>query len=111
MIYTLFVVAAVVAAVLLILIVLIQDNKGGATGALGGSGATQMMGAKRAGDFLEKATWGCAITFMALCIGATFMKKMEAGETTNTNANIKAAQETQQSITAPLPSAETTPVK
>ena len=92
MIYTLFVVAAVVAAVLLILIVLIQDNKGGATGALGGSGATQMMGAKRAGDFLEKATWGCAITFMALCIGAT-------------------AQETEQSITAPLPSAETSPVK
>lgn len=108
MISTLLVVAAVVAAVLLILIVLIQDNKGGASGALGGSGATQMMGARRAGDFLEKATWGCAIAFMALCIGATFANRAEAGDTSNKNANVKAAQQTEQSLT-PAPAAETSP--
>ena len=55
-------------AVLLILVILAQNSKGGGlSNQFGGAGASQVMGVKKTGDFLEKLTWGCAI---ALSISA-----------------------------------------
>jgi preprotein translocase subunit SecG len=54
---------------LLILIVLIQNPKGGGIDStFGGSGANQMLGAARSTDFIEKLTWGLAITMFVLAI-------------------------------------------
>ncbi len=104
MMYNILVIAALICAVLLILIVLIQDSKGGASAALGGSGATQMMGARRANDFLEKATWGFAITFMVLCLSSTFVKATDTEA--KKSANAKAAQQEQVEAISPLEDAE-----
>ena len=54
---------------LLILIVLIQNPKGGGVDStFGGQGANQMLGAARSSDFVEKITWGLAITMFILAI-------------------------------------------
>jgi preprotein translocase subunit SecG len=55
--------------VLLMAVVLIQNPKGGGIDStFGGSGANQMLGAAKSTDFIEKLTWGLAITLFALCI-------------------------------------------
>jgi preprotein translocase subunit SecG len=56
-----------IAAILLILIVLVQNSKGGGL-ASGFSSSNQIMGVRKTTDFLEKATWGLAGTFIFLCI-------------------------------------------
>jgi preprotein translocase subunit SecG len=54
---------------LLILIVLIQNPKGGGIDStFGGQGANQMLGAARSTDFIEKLTWGLAISMFVLAI-------------------------------------------
>ncbi len=54
---------------LLILVVLVQNPKGGGLDStFGGSGANQMLGAARSSDFVEKLTWGLAITLFVLAI-------------------------------------------
>src|SRR3954469_13580736 len=52
---------------LLILVILIQNSKGGGIQSQFGA-ATQIMGVKRGTEFIEKATWGLAITLIALSI-------------------------------------------
>ena len=55
--------------VLLMLVVLIQNPKGGGVDStFGGQGATQMFGAARSTDFIEKLTWALAILLFVLCI-------------------------------------------
>ena len=56
-----------IAAILLILIVLIQNSKGGGL-ASGFSSSNQIVGVRKTTDFLEKATWGLAGTFIFLCL-------------------------------------------
>jgi len=54
---------------LLILIVLVQNPKGGGIDStFGGAGANQMLGAARSTDFIEKLTWGLAISMFVLAI-------------------------------------------
>lgn len=54
---------------LLMLIVLIQNPKGGGVDStFGGQGANQMLGAARSSDFVEKLTWGLAISMFVLAI-------------------------------------------
>jgi len=54
---------------LLILVVLVQNPKGGGIDStFGGAGANQMLGAARSSDFIEKLTWGLAITMFVLAI-------------------------------------------
>lgn len=68
MIATLTILIALV-CVLLILVVLIQNPKGGGLDStFGGSGATQMFGAAKSTDLIEKITWGLAIALFVLCI-------------------------------------------
>lgn len=55
--------------VLLMGVVLIQNPKGGGIDStFGGAGANQMLGAAKSTDFIEKLTWGLAITLFVLCI-------------------------------------------
>lgn len=55
--------------ILLTAVVLVQESKGGGL-ASGFSSANQMVGVKRTTEFLEKATWGLAISLMVLCLAA-----------------------------------------
>lgn len=103
---TLIIVLAIASAVLVILAVLVQDSKGGLGSQFGSGGASQMFGAKRSTDFVEKFTWGVAIVFMGLSIGATVYKKNNVGTgEQNVNWNEKAAQQGNPAIapTAPAP--------
>ena len=55
--------------VLLIIAVLIQNPKGGGLDStFGGGQATQMFGAAKSTDFIEKLTWYLAIALFVLCI-------------------------------------------
>jgi len=58
-----------ITSLLLMVVVLVQNPKGGGVDStFGGQGANQMFGAARSADFIEKLTWGLAITLFALCI-------------------------------------------
>ena len=63
MIYTLFVIFIVIASLLMIGIVLIQESKGGGL-ASNFSSSNAILGVRKTTDFVEKATWGLAITMV-----------------------------------------------
>ena len=55
--------------ILLMAVVLIQNPKGGGVDStFGGSSANQMFGAAKSTDFIEKLTWGLAISLFVLCL-------------------------------------------
>ena len=55
--------------IVLILVVLMQNPKGGGLDStFGGGQATQMFGAARSSDFIEKLTWYLAAALFILCI-------------------------------------------
>ncbi|MGN6178423.1 MAG: preprotein translocase subunit SecG [Mucilaginibacter sp.] len=112
--FILLLIIAIIASVLLGAIVLIQNPKGGGLSS-NFSSSSQLMGVKRTGDFLEKATWGLAILLMVISLamniasktGATDSSKAEqiqaakdASKPTNTGA-------TQQQMTLPAAPAGT----
>ncbi len=71
--YTVIVVFIILIAFLLILVVLAQNPKGGGLSSqFGGSGASQIMGVKKTGDFLERMTWGLAIAILVLTLATNF---------------------------------------
>ncbi|PKP22414.1 MAG: preprotein translocase subunit SecG [Bacteroidetes bacterium HGW-Bacteroidetes-21] len=60
----------IICSILLVIAVLLQNSKGG--GLVSGMGSTtQMMGVRRAADFLEKATWYMAIALLVLSVIAS----------------------------------------
>lgn len=63
----LFSVLTIIVCILLTLVILIQNSKGGGIQSQFGA-ATQIMGVKRGTEFIEKATWGLAITLILLSI-------------------------------------------
>jgi len=65
--YTLFVILIVLAALLMIGIVLIQESKGGGL-ASNFSSSNQIMGVRKTTDFVEKATWGLAISMVVISV-------------------------------------------
>lgn len=56
-----------IACVLMILVVLVQNSKGGGL-ASNFSSSNQYMGVRKTADFLEKFTWGLAVTVLALSL-------------------------------------------
>lgn len=79
--YGIIITLIVIAAVLLILVILAQNPKGGGLSSqFGGSGSAQLMGVKKTSDILEKITWGCAITIIALSISTNFFKTQPTQE-------------------------------
>lgn len=58
MIYGILAFLCIAVALVLILLVVIQNSKGGGlNSAFGGQGATQILGARRTNEFIEKLTW------------------------------------------------------
>lgn len=62
-----FSILTIIVCALLVLVILVQNSKGGGIQSQFGA-ATQIMGVKRGTEFIEKATWGLAITLIALSI-------------------------------------------
>jgi preprotein translocase subunit SecG len=60
------------------LIILVQNPKGGGLSSEFGS-ANQIGGVRKTADFLEKATWGLAISLVVLCLVAAAVQ--ETGRT------------------------------
>jgi preprotein translocase subunit SecG len=60
-------VLVIIVCVLLVLVILVQNSKGGGIQSQFGA-ATQIMGVKRGTEFIEKATWGLAITLILLSV-------------------------------------------
>lgn len=57
----------IIVCTLLVLVILVQNSKGGGIQSQFGA-ATQIMGVKRGTEFIEKATWGLAITLILLSV-------------------------------------------
>ncbi len=76
---------SVLIAILLILAVIIQNSKGGGlSSTFGGAvgGASQLFGARRSNEMIEKITWYLAgalalIAFVANVVGANFSNQVE----------------------------------
>lgn len=101
----LIIVLILIIAVLLILAVMAQNAKGtGLAGNLGASAATQIMGAKRTTDFLERVTWVFASSIMVLALLAniTLDRSSEVS-----SPNIEAAKSKQIKTTPPPANAPT----
>ena len=84
----------IICAVLLVLVVLSQSSKGGLSSQFGGSGAsTQMIGVKRATDFLEKATWVLAGLVIVLSMTSSLLIDLRNNDAGFTSPNIENAQD------------------
>lgn len=64
----------ILVSLFILLIVLVQNPKGGggAMGSAFGGAASNIIGVQKAGDVLERATWGAAIVLLVLALGTTF---------------------------------------
>lgn len=69
--YIVVLVLIVLACVLIVLTVLAQNPKSGMAANFGAS--NQVMGVRQTTDFLEKFTWGLAVTIVVLCLSATML--------------------------------------
>jgi preprotein translocase subunit SecG len=68
-------------ALLMAIVVLLQSGKGGGlAGIASGGQTTQILGARQAPDFLEKATWTLGSAFIVLCIIANFFASPTEGQ-------------------------------
>ena len=67
--YIFFIVLIIIASILLILAILAQHPKSGMAANFGAS--NQVMGVRQTTDFLEKFTWGIAISIVVLSLLAT----------------------------------------
>ena len=101
---TFILVLIVIVAVLLVLVVLAQNPKGGGLASgFGGSSATQFMGVKKTGDFLESTTWVLAILLLSLSLTANIMVSSPSdGEESSGSINVENAKENKKSP-APAP--------
>ncbi|MDX1420344.1 MAG: preprotein translocase subunit SecG [Rubricoccaceae bacterium] len=71
--FTLLVLVILLVAILLSVVILLQSGKGGGlAGIAAGGQATQILGARQAPDFLEKATWTLGTALIVLCFLAPF---------------------------------------
>jgi preprotein translocase subunit SecG len=62
-----FSILTIIVCILLVLVILVQNSKGGGIQSQFGA-ATQIMGVRRGTEFIEKATWGLAITLIVLSV-------------------------------------------
>ena len=85
-IYIFLIVIITLIALLMAIVVLLQSGKGGGlAGIASGGQTTQILGARQAPDFLEKATWTLGTAFIVLCVLANFF----AGDTEATRSVIQ----------------------
>ena len=97
MVHTIIIILIIIAAILLGLVVLMQNSKGGGlTETFAAS--SQVMGVRKTTDFMEKLTWGLAISIVVLC----FLSSMIAGSRTG-NDTVKSSKGTQAQSTTGIP--------
>jgi preprotein translocase subunit SecG len=84
-----------IVAILLILVVLVQNSKGGGLSSSFGQ-PSQMMGVQQTADFLEKTTWGLAISLMVLCVIASAVYSGSKTAVEETGSELKKVINTQQ---------------
>ena len=65
--YTAITILIILTCVLLVLVVLVQNPKGGGISS-GIIGSGQVMGVKKTTDFIERLTWGLALSLVILCL-------------------------------------------
>lgn len=71
--YVFLIVLITLLAIVMTVAILLQSGQGGGlAGIASGGQATQILGARQAPDFLEKATWTMGTAFIVLCIVANF---------------------------------------
>lgn len=113
--YVVLTVLLIIVSLFILAIVLVQNPKGGgAMGTAFGSAASNIVGVQKAGDTLERLTWGAAVLLLVLSVGSTFFlpkqtvstkSKIESG---TTNSNKAPQQNTAPVMTLP-PATETAP--
>jgi preprotein translocase subunit SecG len=82
--FTLIITLIIIVALLLVLVILAQNSKGGGlTSQFGGAGSSQIMGVKRTGDLLEKATWTLAVLLLGLSLSTTLFLDISKEQTTS----------------------------
>lgn len=85
--YAFLTILIILVSIFIMLIVLAQSPKGnGMAAGFGGSQASNLLGSHRAGDLLEKITWGSAIALLFLSLLTTFFIDKTGGQTTKTKA-------------------------
>lgn len=68
-------------AIMMAIVILLQSGKGGGlAGIASGGQTTQILGARQAPDFLEKATWTLSTAFIVLCIITNFFASPTEGQ-------------------------------
>lgn len=87
--YIVFIVLIIIASVLLIFTVLAQSPKSGMAANFGAS--NQVMGVRETTNFLEKLTWGLAISILAFSLAATMT--MPAGNVAASRTSVERALE------------------
>ena len=60
----------VIIAIGLILVVIVQNSKGGGLSSTFGGGASQILGARRSSEFIEKLTWYLAVGVAIIAFAA-----------------------------------------
>ena len=87
--FTFLVILALLDAILLSVVVLLQSGKGGGlAGIAAGGQATQILGARQAPDFLEKATWVLGTALLVICFVAKATDSSD-NETSTTSGDIR----------------------
>ena len=98
---TTIIVLIVIISLLLMLVVLIQ-NKGG--GVAAPTAASQVMGVRRTGDILEKATWAFIISIMVFSVSTSVIIHNSDGDLPASSINVERAREAQiPTLNAPAP--------
>lgn len=99
--YTALIVLILIISVLLVLVVLAQNSKGGGvTSQFGGAGATQMIGAKKTTDLLERVTWGFASGILVLVLFTNFFVNQNGSGQQFSDPNIEKAQQKKTNVPA-----------
>ena len=89
-------------SILLTIVVLVQNSKGGGLASNLGVSSNQF-GVKKTSDFLEKLTWGLAISLVVLCLGINVLMKNSVldEETGPASINVEKARESKPVPAAP----------
>ncbi|NQY04941.1 MAG: preprotein translocase subunit SecG [Flavobacteriaceae bacterium] len=66
--YNILLVLIIVVSLLLVLVIMVQNPKGGGLSGTFGGGGTQIGGAQKTTDFLDKSTWTLATVLVALIL-------------------------------------------
>lgn len=102
--YILLSILIIIVCVLLIFVVLIQNPKGGGI-ASNFTSPTQIMGAKRSSDLVEKTTWILAVVLIVFSLASNFMRPSVDTDTDAPKSRIQENIENAATPAAPQPAA------